>query len=157
MKLLPEHLREFTTVLRPGCDSGTIPKGILIQMVYNSAHHVEWPTARESCLETVPDTVLRTLLTYAYLTHLYGSEDLQIAAKEDPIICYLCANHVPDLAKVRSFRRRNFPALAKALAWILEQVKCRCIEPCGENFDPYEEAARRIARAAQADSIALDV
>jgi len=56
-----------------------------------------------------------TLLTYCYATGIYGSERIARQTAVEETLRYLCANHLPDGAALRQFRRQNRDAIEKCL------------------------------------------
>ena len=149
---LPENLAE-----------GFDPRDFL-GLVYDAVHSVEWPRAEApaaSLQDPVAPAMLRTLLTYCYATGVYCSHEIESATLADPSIRYICAHQRPTWPIIRRFRRQNLPWLRQALLTVCEKVaKKRCAglnpqeQPSLARFTM--EVERRLRKAIQADSIALD-
>src|SRR5262245_46550195 len=67
--------------------------------------------------------MLLTLLTYCYAVGIYGSQDIEVRAKNDRTVRYLCANNVPDWNSIRAFRRRNRLLVQGCLASLLSLAR----------------------------------
>jgi hypothetical protein len=122
----------------------------LLRMVFESVHQVEWPNGKASSLITMPEPVLRTVLTYGYGIGILSSEDIAAATVHDETVRYLCANHRPTWQTVREFRRSNVPCLTEALAELFAKAAP------ARNFNPRLAATERLAAAIRADSAAMD-
>lgn len=134
-----------------------LPASMLIRMVYDATEHPSWVQPVPSHDDTTPDTVLRSVLTYCYATGIFSSADIEAAAAHDPVVHYLCANHLPRWQTIRDFRRRNMTGLKLAIGNLLYLAAC-----CFQRHDilrheHQSEADRRLGRSIQADSYALDV
>ena len=97
---------------------------------------------------------LATVLVYCYATGTYCSEEIAAAASYDPVVRYLCANRFPEWQEVRECRRRNRQAIEEVLSTLFESVSLQYGPVSRESCR--SEAALRLARAIQADSVALD-
>jgi hypothetical protein len=157
MNTTHEVLQEVQKVMVREDQELVFPTSMLIRMVYESTEHASWASPVPSPRDNTPDSVLRSVLTWCYAIGIFSSADIEAAASHDPAVRYLCANHRPHWQTVRDFRRRNSPGLKLAVGNLL-YLAARCIQR-DELFwhDLQSEAARRLARAIQADSYALDV
>lgn len=136
----------------------------LLGWVFEAVHARDWPAPRVH--EGMPPAVLRTLLVYCYVAGIFGSEEIEAAANEDETVRYLCANHFPHWQEVRSFRRSNLPWLIEAVRQVLQAALGEHISECQASaavfrcapwgWDLRAEANRRLARAVQCDSAAMD-
>ena len=124
---------------------------VLLSHVYQAVQAVGWPKADAALFRETPEPVLRTILTYCYAAGIWSSEDIQAACLHDPTVRYICANDFPSWPVIREFRRRNLPWLSLALQHLL-----RSITQNSRVSDVRREAERRLARAIQADSNAMD-
>jgi hypothetical protein len=68
-----------------------------------------------------PQTML-TLLSFAYASSCYGSEDIERAIEGDRTFRYICARIYPDTKAIRRFRRHFRAALDQCLAYVLRQA-----------------------------------
>jgi hypothetical protein len=107
--------------------------------------------------------VLMRLLTYAYATGVYASEDIAEQGLSDPTLRAISAPHAPRSTEVATFRREN----RGLLKWCLEQVLKRSLRerflvkegplPAGLRRQAVDAAltridlARHLDRAAQAE------
>ena len=66
--------------------------------------------------------MLTTLLTYCYAVGLYASEDIELAARTEATIRYICAGYRPDEQTLRRFRRHHRNLLQTALVHVFKQV-----------------------------------
>ncbi len=64
--------------------------------------------------------LMLTLLAYCYATGLYGSEDVEMAARQDRVVRYLCANERMTSNELRGFRRQHRSLLRQTLAFLLQ-------------------------------------
>jgi hypothetical protein len=125
----------------------------------------------------VPAAIMLTLLTYGYAAGWYGSDEIEAGVRQDDVLRYLAANHRPRFDELRRFRRLYRSQLRRCLAGVLRRLSDRGLEPvCGASgggesylglsvnrwpeagYDSRHEveAERRIGRAVQADSYAMD-
>jgi len=121
---------------------------------------------------------LFTLLGYCYATGALGSLDVELAARADPMVRYLCSGSVPDIDVIRHFRRGHREELMRLLAAVFRRAwEIRFEEAAVDGLpdDSYaaaslsrwhnpratpdfrSEAHDRLGRAVRADSMALDV
>ena len=146
----------------------------LIRCVYEATHEVSWPKAplpHEAEGDLTPQAVLRTLLVYSYAIGVYSTRDIEAATLHDPVTIYLAANHQPEWSTLRVFRRQNAIPLRRALAALFRlAASCSGAFNCDLTYagystarfdlfdsNPFEhEADKRLKRAIQADSMALD-
>jgi transposase-like protein DUF772 len=63
--------------------------------------------------------MMLTLLSFAYASGCYGSEDIEGAIESDRNFRYICARIYPDAKALRRFRRLFRPALDQCLAYVL--------------------------------------
>ena len=134
-----------------------LPATMLIRMVYEATEHACWVHPVPSEQDDTPDTILRSVLTYCYATGIFSSDDIETAASHNPVVRYLCANHLPQWQTIRDFRRRNMSGLKLAIGNML-YLAGRCFQRHDFSWqDDYSEADRLLGRAIQADSCALDV
>jgi hypothetical protein len=123
----------------------------LLSRAYQAVQAVDWPKARLDAERETPEPVLRTVLTYCYAAGILSSVDIEAACRHDPVVRYICANDFPSWTTIREFRRRNLPWIASALKHLFETL-----EPADHMPEARFEAERRLARAIQADSNAMD-
>lgn len=123
-----------------------------------------------------PRTLL-SLLLFCYAKGLYGSQEIELAAHQDPHLRYLCVNTCPPADVLRRFRRRHRPVLEQrlahlwGLAWGLRSERdgfsvgsgdairsrdSRGSSACGETIDFRGAAKWRVQQAVKTDSMALD-
>jgi hypothetical protein len=136
-----------------------VSSDLLARATFEAVHKVGWPAVRHANDGRTPEPVLRTLLTYCYAAGICASEEIQEAVRHDPVVGYFGANHFPDWQEIRAFRRRNLPCLIEALALLFEKVAAGQDAPhlFGQRRSVFRAAAeRRMARAIQSDSVALD-
>lgn len=139
-----------------------------LALIYNAVQSVRWPNdpqEMEAGKDGIPPAMLRTLLTYSYVTGMYSSREIEYAARSESIVRYICARHPPGWPVIRQFRRRNMPWLKQAVAKVCELAaaergqnnsnsRARWSGPSARDFT--EEAEHRLRKAIQADSMALD-
>ena len=63
--------------------------------------------------------MMLTLLSFAYASSCYGSDDIERAIESDRTFRYICARIYPDAKAIRRFRRLFRPALDQCLAYVL--------------------------------------
>lgn len=133
----------------------------LLQFVFDAVYHVEWVHTVNSVDSEIPEAALRTVLTYCYATRILSSAEIEEAAVHDHVVRYLCANDHPSREVIREFRRRNHAELVKALTRLFSMLFAS--RPSKFEFtellrfhNVHSEAERRIARAIQADTAAMD-
>lgn len=66
--------------------------------------------------------ILLTLLSYAYLTGLYATEDITEQCYSDPTLRQLCGQHPPTATELRLFRRENRGLIRWCLDRMLQRV-----------------------------------
>ena len=66
--------------------------------------------------------MMLTLLSFAYASSCYGSEDIERAIESDRTSRYICARIYPDAKAIRRFRRHFRAALDQCLAYVLRQA-----------------------------------
>src|SRR5688500_11192746 len=66
--------------------------------------------------------MMLTLLSFAYASSCYGSEDIERAIESDRTFRYICARVYPDSKAIRRFRRLFRAALDQSLAYVLRQA-----------------------------------
>jgi hypothetical protein len=157
MNTTHEALQEVQKVIVREDLELVFPAAMLIRMVYDATEHASWIRPVPSPYDGTPDTILRSVLTYCYSVGIFSSADIEAAAAHDPAVRYLCANHLPRWETIRDFRRRNMPGLRLAVGNLL-YLAARCYQR--DHLFLHElhaEAGRRLGRAIQADSHALDV
>jgi hypothetical protein len=149
-----------------------LPEGTLVYLALEAVQSISSPArgAREGQLgqSRLSQPILMTLLTYCYAIGLYGSKDIEVHTQMDRTVRYLCARNYPDWNLLRTYRRRNKDALRVCLehlfaaAWQLRQSQAAlpggvAVVPPVEPSNRFAaEARERLARAVQADSIAMD-
>ena len=130
-----------------------LKRGDVLQKVFVVAGQpLEWvETARQT-----PVPVLRSAILYCLALNVCSSEEIVDLSRTDPAVRYLCANHALDWQTVHEFRRRNAPILERALALALRDL---ARSNSGERLEGVcsVTAQKRLRRAMQEDSIALDV
>ena len=150
MKRTNEHLQDLRKLIVHENMGPLYPAAALIRMVLEATEHTGWTSAPTKQGAT-PAPVLRSILTFCYATGIYSSIDIEAAVRYDPAVRYLSANHRPSWESIRDFRRKNMSGLRMALSRLLV-----CALPDSTEKD-CSEAGRRLARAIQADSCALDI
>lgn len=125
----------------------------------------------------VPPVAMLALLTYSYASGIYESAEIEFAARQDPILRYLCAKQFPSAALLRRFRRRQRVTIEACLRRVLARVwseatfnprggrpwtvsslersRNRWQGPCNLSAAG-EEAAARLDEAVRIDAFALD-
>ena len=143
-----------------------VAAGELIRHVYDATAHLNWsPGAARG--DRATGRVLSSVLTFCYATGIYSSQEIEEAARHDPIVRYLCANHRPRWEEIRDFRRRNSTALKMALGRVIQVVQVGVPDRSGRYVDDSRRrfgsdqdclaaADQQLRRAIQADSVALD-
>ena len=102
--------------------------------------------------------MLLTLLTYCYATRLYGSADIEWAARNDATIRYICAHHFPDWHSLRRFRRNNRALLVETIGWVFKQawsLKFDAGEADFAGYEWYESEFNQLVEATAQDRIDL--
>jgi hypothetical protein len=79
--------------------------------------------------------MLMTLLTYAYATRVYGSEEIEMSLRHNPTCRYLCARRYPDARTLRRFRHLNRARLEASLAFVFENAWPMA---CGKDATDFE-------------------
>jgi len=65
--------------------------------------------------DSTPQQLL-ALLTYCYAACIYGSQDVELACRNDPVVCSLCPKALPDWRAIWRFRNANRPWIEEGLA-----------------------------------------
>jgi hypothetical protein len=107
---------------------------------------------------------LLALLTYAYVTQRYASEEVVEDLDHDPALCRLSARGLVDAGLLRRFRRGRRGPLGVALLRVLYLAVEERRAEHGHNTDDHaewvrlcaEQAERLLDRATLADTVALD-
>jgi hypothetical protein len=159
----------------------SVSEHTLIRLALEAVQTVEWQNAASWPNPVFERTVLRPLLTtvlvYSYAAGVLASRDIEIRARHDRALCYLCRSTVPDRDTLRLFRRHHVQLVTQCLKVLLETVwketrsngspfgtvSEACREPSLNHWsatrsepDFAREAERRVTRAIQADSMAMD-
>lgn len=66
--------------------------------------------------------MMLTLLSFAYASSCYASEDIERAIESDRTFRYICARIFPDAKAIRRFRRLFRPVLDQCLGYVLRQA-----------------------------------
>lgn len=74
----------------------------------------------------VPHNMVLSLMTYAYATCRYSSEQLAESVRKDPALRYLSSGIFPDASTFIKFRRANAHTIVYTLNNVLEKVKGLC-------------------------------
>jgi hypothetical protein len=90
---------------------------------------LNWDNPELACLlRTQPvyhPRMMLTLLSYAYLTAVFESEDVVNACYADPMLGEICGRlPIPEVAAIGRFRRDN----RGLLRWLLQQVMSRAMQ-----------------------------
>ena len=110
-----------------------------MRRVFAAVHEVAWPTISKT-EDRATEVMLRTLISYCYVRGICRSNDVELAAEEDPAVRYLTGNTRPRAGEIRRFRRRNVEPLKKVLGMLISS----------------EKAEQAILGAIRADSADLD-
>jgi hypothetical protein len=150
----------------------------LVQIILAEVDHLPDSSDSGASAGSFSRKFLFTLLAYCYSIGAFGSVDIELAARNDPMVRYLCSGSIPDIDTIRLFRRLHHDKLVRLLTAVFRRVwELRFDEPAGgrlpvesyataslrrwdrdsrmPDFD--SEAVNRLARAVRADSMALDV
>src|SRR5262249_1411988 len=121
--------------------------------------------------------LLTTVLIYSYAIGVLGSREIEILARHDPTLRYLCRSTVPDWHTLRLFRRQHVRLVMQCLKILVEAVwkesrlnKSGLATVHGVSQEPFlnrgeartsepdfaREAEQRVTRAIHADSMAMD-
>ena len=73
--------------------------------------------------------MMLTLLTYCYLVGHWGSEEVEWAARNDPVVRGICNQTCVDMMAVRQFRRTNHRQIEQCLVHVLMIAIVRRIAP----------------------------
>lgn len=96
----------------------------LLQLCLDAVQHIPenaLRAARSRHPETRPEMLI-TLLTYCYSVGIYDSRDIEVAARTDRTVRYICAGARPDWQTLRRFRRYNRAILAASLVHVMKQT-----------------------------------
>jgi hypothetical protein len=104
-----------------------VERAELLCWVKEEIETLDWKNPRlVEYLRTHPDyrpRVLLTLLTYAYVTGVYASEDIAEHCYSDPTFRSICASDAPTTREITAFRREN----RGLLKWGLQQMLKRAL------------------------------
>jgi hypothetical protein len=78
--------------------------------------------------------MMLTLLTFAYATRVYGSEEIESTLRENASFRYICARKYPDARTIRQFRRFSRAHLEASLAQVFENAWRRAFRPVDTDF-----------------------
>jgi hypothetical protein len=133
--------------------SNWVEKTTLMRLAFDAIDATDWPRPRVVAWDRTPEPVLRTLLSFCYMTGVFSSSEISSLSETDPSVRYVCANDFPTWEEVRQFRRQNLHCLRETLARMLLSLShdlnisfLQCLT----------EADRRLSLAVQADSAAMD-
>lgn len=146
----------------------TVEVSRLICSVFDAVQQTNWPVSRAHRGDVMPEPVLQSLLVYCYAVGLVASDEIELAAHQDPAVKYLCANHELEASAIRNFRRGHAPFLKSAVANLFKLLanagqesysdfSIRRLERSSHIHGFQSLAAQRIGRAIEADSHALDI
>jgi len=96
----------------------------LLNLVLDAVQKVD-PACFESEMQSRPGyrpQMLLTLLTYCYTARIYGSRDIEWAARYDRTVRYICAHNFPDWQMLRRFRRQHRQLLEQTLSGVFRQA-----------------------------------
>jgi len=97
------------------------------------------------------------LLSFAYATGLFSSQELAEASLSEPILLAICGGQPPFARDVRTFRRRNRSILERVLTGVFRRAVIRQLalfgNPLSSEIEPVLSchAAERIETARQID------
>ena len=66
--------------------------------------------------------MMLTLLSFCYATRLFGSRDIEWAARHDKTVRYICAHTFPEWRVIRHFRRHNRELVERCLTYVLKKA-----------------------------------
>ncbi len=119
------------------------------------------------------ESMMLTVLTYCYAAGIYGSSEVEQMITDDETVRYLCARVFPDSEDLRQFRRRHASLIKHSLIQLFA-IADHKLHSSSDDYLTYAnlslgqsfalgraweftaEAERRVTRAIQADSIAMD-
>ena len=95
----------------------SVGENALVKLARDAAQIVatqrEWLGAPAKA-EPSPQALL-ALLTYCYAAGIYGSQDVEWACRNDPMVHSICANTLPDWPTLWRFRNANRPWIEECL------------------------------------------
>lgn len=98
--------------------------GNLLRWALEAPQAVEGAPAEmlRACFGDFRPQMMLTLLSFAYASSYYGSEDIERAIESDRTFRYICARIYPDAKAMRRFRRAFRGALDQCLLYVLRQA-----------------------------------
>lgn len=105
--------------------------------------------------------MMLTLLTYCYGACLFGSQDIEFAILNDPVVRYICARTYPAWQDIRAFRRLNRGVIRHCLretfrrSWLMLSTKQTSHGAPGEWLEPDLEQQLECAVDGRLDTAAL--
>jgi len=96
--------------------------------------------------------MMLTLLTYAYASQIYSSENLEWATLHDDTIRYICARTNPSIKSIRQFRKLNRPHLERCLSFVIEKIWRATFCPVESDYAFYSWFESRLQYLAQSDA-----
>jgi hypothetical protein len=96
------------------------------------------------------------LLSLAYATQVFSSEEIIRACRSQPVFWLACEGVVPFAHELRGFRRKNRPLLERILAGVFLRAVCQRFDLAPDLLPPGLEADVR-ARAAERLDLARDL
>lgn len=144
--LLPEDLAELQGAVRLLHGSLSATAGVLPATVPGTATWDRGALAR-----------YLTVYVFALARGWYGADEIAARCAEDGCLRYLAGVRPPDPMTLRRFRRQESALLGNALAHLIEELLGRMNSLPRLGFDPTVEAALRLRRAIEADSLETEL
>jgi transposase len=128
----------------------------LLNLAYGAVQTVDEEQLKEAARRSPgfrPQMML-SLLTYCYLSTVYGSRDIEWSVDRDRTIRYICARTFPDWQNIRRFRRQNASLVRQCLVHVLKQTWALKFDQGEADYVGYEwfesELLEQIQEAAEA-------
>jgi hypothetical protein len=130
-----------------------ITRSELMRNIFAAAQEIRW-LKNSSPGDRTPSAVLGSVTLYCLAMGVCGAEEIVERSKQDAAVRYLCAGFKLDWETVHHFRKRSIEELKEALEALFVSI-----QPARPGLEQLaqREAAERLRRAVQSDSIALDI
>jgi len=103
-----------------------VNRGLIWTWIEQAMLKMDWDNPLfAKCPQRCPECrhrVMACLLSFAYATGLFGSQEIAEAARSDGMLRAICDGQPPFAREVRTFRRRNRAVLERVLAGVFRQA-----------------------------------
>src|ERR1051325_185743 len=155
MTTIPLRRSEANSAHRPADLRQSLGDGILLKLALDAVQSLDWSMLNGAIIseQRLRPQMMLTLLCFCYAARIYGSREIQRAARHDKTVRYICARQFPHWRILRHFRRHNRDLVERCLAYVLKKAWLLHSDPTDEDWAACHwrgpELAQRFAAAAR--------